>query len=827
MAVVLVVLIASGCTRDDRSTDAARNTIAGVDTADAAPQALTSTTRPFVEAPSPTIAAETATVEAEPPPETAVESSPSTDTADPTEPAELAGDADTSEEPAGDADTSEESPPDGWENGQDDGWGWDLTGWLIHRRLGSVESGCGSPFAVPGEIVELAAGGFAPNSDVSFTARGVMLPGTELDSIPAPPTVTADGEGFIEAPWTVPEAPPAREDPVPRAYVAEAIGVDASGETFVAQMVVPIVAYPGAPICAVADSAATTLGEPVRIPVLDNDVAPEGGSLDPVSVYPRPVAGGKLAVDAADGSLTFTPDPGFAGIATTTYVVYDNWQIGVEGEVTVTVDVECTINIPPDAREIVGTEGDDVICADDLGETSGFDRDRFHAIYALGGDDIILGSNGTDWIYAGEGTDTVYARAGDDRIVVYGGDKVYGGAGYDTVYSAGLAMEVIDDEGGYHIELSPVILFEHVAPIAVDDHQHVDSFATQVIEVLDNDYDPNGDLEPLTLSITEPPTLGSARVVDSVWLGLAVEYTAGTAAGADELSYSVCDFLKGCTVARVHLTVGLDHCTITGTEGPDTLRGTPGDDVVCGLGGDDRIEGLGGNDLIIAGPGDDTVLGGAGDDRIWGDDGDDTLKGGDGDDTLRGGNGMDDLDGGDGNDILLGGDGDDRGVGGAGNDRIWGGRGNDTLEGGPGDDTLWGGPHNDTLEGGPGDDTLWGDASYGVGDDTIDGGDGDDILLGDYGRDTLRGRAGNDSIRGGLSDDTIQGGSGDDELLGGGGDDHLEGEAGDDRIWGGPGTDFLDGGDGNDYLADRDGDICLNGEIIAECEALSAEAEER
>ena len=836
-AAMVIVLITGSCGQGGRGTDAALLDDAGIDTQDSVTQSAPSTSRPVIQVPSSTVVAEAPIEDPDTASTTAAESLSAADLASAAQPDEttVEGDdltAERDDETAAHDDETGESPSEVSAPEVSEEYGW-----LIQRRLGPEPTGCGSPFVLPGETVGLSAGGFAPHSDVSFTARGLTVSGSELPSITIPPT-TADGEGVIDVVWAVPDAPPAQEDPEPRAYIAEVAGIDASGATFVAYMIEPLVAYPGPTICAVADSAATTLGQPVRIPVLDNDVAPQGGSLDPASVDPRPVAGGELVVDASDGSLTFTPDPGFAGTATATYVVYDNWQIGVEGEVTVTVDAGCTITIPPDATEIQGTEDNDVICADDLGDTSGFDGDQFHVIYALGGDDIILGSNGTDWIYTGEGTDIVYGRGSDDRIVVYGEDRVYGGSGFDTIYSADLAMEVFDDDHGYLIKLSTTILFEHAAPIAADDHRHLESFATQVIEVLENDYDPNDDLDWPTLSITEPPTRGSARVVDSPSFGSAIEYTPDGASGSDELSYSICDVLSNCSTAEVHITLGPDHCTITGTAGPDTLVGTPGDDIICGLGGNDRIDGLGGNDVIIAGPGDDTAVGGSGDDRIWGGDGDDTLEGGTGSDDLWGGDGSDVLDGGDGNDSLIGGNGADNATGSEGSDRLWGGDGNDRLDGGAGDDTLWGGPRNDTLNGGPGHDTLWGDASPGVGDDLIDGGDGNDIILGNYGRDTLTGGAGDDSIRGGSSDDTIRGGSGDDEILGNGGDDRLEGGVGDDRIYGGDEDDTIDGGDGDDYLAGGDGDdtidggdgsdyltgdegtdICLEGEATALCES--------
>ena len=51
-------------------------------------------------------------------------------------------------------------------------------------------------------------------------------------------------------------------------------------------------------------------------------------------------------------------------------------------------------------------------------------------------------------------------------------------------------------------------------------------------------------------------------------------------------------------------------CTITGTQGDDTLVGTVGPDVICGLGGDDILYGFGGDDILRGGPGEDTLASG-------------------------------------------------------------------------------------------------------------------------------------------------------------------------------------------------------------------------
>ena len=96
-------------------------------------------------------------------------------------------------------------------------------------------------------------------------------------------------------------------------------------------------------------------------------------------------------------------------------------------------------------------------------------------------------------------------------------------------------------------------------------------------------------------------------------------------------------------------------CTISGTDGNDTLTGTSGNDVICGLGGNDTITGGNGNDQIDGGPGDDTITGG---------NGKDSLIGGPGLDRLAGDNGSDYLDVRDGapGDIADGGNGKDAAV---------------------------------------------------------------------------------------------------------------------------------------------------------------------
>ena len=687
-------------------------------------------------------------------------------------------------------------------------------GLLVVRPTTDV-LGCGAPFVSPGEQVTLSAAGFAADVEVSFTTRAMSLGSTQLTA-PQIAAATADSDGAIAAVWTVPTAPAASLDAAPRAFMVDASGANTSGGTHSARMGLPLVAYPDTAPCAKADTASTTLGAPVRVAVLTNDIAPTGGSLDAGSVHVRAAHGGNFAVDTTTGAVTFTPDPGFRGTVKTTYVLYDSWGIGVEANLTVTVSAGCTVTGTAGVVRIVGTEGDDVICVPDPD-----DRRAFHVIDAKGGNDIILAGAGVDLVYAGAGTDTVYAGGGSDHIDGgAGADVVYGGSGLDMVYSTDFADTVNDDPGGSELVIASAAAAAHAAPVTSADWHYVDVSAAAGIDVLGNDHDPNDDLDASTLRITREPSSGAARVVFFVGGGAAVEYSA---AGADSFAYEVCDRLGACSTAEVTVMVGTTGCTIMGTDGADTLYGTAGDDVICGLGGADTIYGLGGGDIIVGGTGADTLYGGDatlsgasdGDDLLWGGDGDDTLYGGNGADTLYGGDGADTLYGNRRDDRIYGGAGDDTAVGGGENDIIFGGSGDDTLDGHAGNDTVHGGPGNDTVRGGNGDDSLYG----GAGDDRVWGGTGADVLFGGEGADSVRGDSQGDVLWGGAGKDTLDGGGHDDELHGGAGADTIWGSAGDDRVFGGPGNDTLDGGHGTDHL---DGgahtDTCARAHTAARCE---------
>jgi Ca2+-binding RTX toxin-like protein len=196
--------------------------------------------------------------------------------------------------------------------------------------------------------------------------------------------------------------------------------------------------------------------------------------------------------------------------------------------------------------------------------------------------------------------------------------------------------------------------------------------------------------------------------------------------------------------ASIVLTAPVAHaqdCTVTGTEGNDTLVGTEFPEVICGLGGKDTLVALGDDDELYGGDGNDTLSPGAHADYVDGGAGFDgvtyassllggftidleagTADGPEGNhDTLvsienaTGSSASDLITGDGGKNVLYGLGGDDVILGGAGPDYLYGQAGNDSLSGGDANDNLFGGDGDDGLDGGantarpPGDSCNGGD----------------------------------------------------------------------------------------------------------------------
>ncbi len=108
---------------------------------------------------------------------------------------------------------------------------------------------------------------------------------------------------------------------------------DGHGETASAEAVITISGANDAPI-AEDDYVTTTINTPVEFPVLTNDTDVEFDDLA-VVLLNNPPGGG--AVVNPNGTITFTPDPGFVGTVTLHYLIED--PEGASSDATMTIDV--------------------------------------------------------------------------------------------------------------------------------------------------------------------------------------------------------------------------------------------------------------------------------------------------------------------------------------------------------------------------------------------------------------------------------------------------------------------------------------------------------
>lgn len=420
------------------------------------------------------------------------------------------------------------------------------------------------------------------------------------------------------------------------------------------------------------DSTATAFNTAVIIAPLVNDSDVDG---DTLAITGTPTSADGTVVVNGDGTLTFTPNAGFTGVATIDYAITDPSGLTDTATISVTVGEDT-------ARDgiVSGTTGGDLIDVAYTGDNDGDMVDARDAILpgdapnddrilagagndtvlAGAGDDSVEGGTGDDSVRGGAGDDTLFGQAGNDTLLGQSGDdSLLGGDGNDAAYG-GTGNDVIDTSGG--------------GTLPLPDQGYPGLYAS--------DTDPTNDL----------------------------------------------DTVSG----------GLGDDTIRTGDDADRIFGGYGNDVIDGGFDDDTIDGNQDNDVIVGGEGNDLIDAGQGDDLVYGGYGPnvpDAVNIRDDHGDLLTANGRDDIHGGMGNDTIFGMDDDDTIDGGQGNDLIDGGIDEDLIRGNVGNDTITGGAGADTQSGGNDRDTfLVGNNTDGLGD-VIDGNEGGD----DYDTLDLRG----------------------------------------------------------------------------------------
>jgi uncharacterized repeat protein (TIGR01451 family) len=285
----------------------------------------------------------------------------------------------------------------------------------------------------------------------------------------------------------------------------------------------------------VVDDDAATTGEdtPVSIDVTAND-SDVDGTIDPttVSVTSGP-SNGSVSVDPATGEVTYTPDPDFDGSDTFSYEVCDDG--GECASATVTIDVAGANDAPTPANDRAATDEDEAVVID-----------------VLANDDDPDGSSDLDpatvAVVSGptHGTVTVDPATGE---ITYTPDPDYDGPDSFT-------YQICDVSG----ECSTATVSVGVAgvpdpPVGGKDTVTTKAGQAVTIDVLGNDTDADGDLDPSSVAIASAPAHGTVSV-NSV-TGEITYTPADGWTGPDTFAYTVCDTGGNCVTVEVLVITGL------------------------------------------------------------------------------------------------------------------------------------------------------------------------------------------------------------------------------------------------------------------------------
>jgi CshA-type fibril repeat protein len=601
----------------------------------------------------------------------------------------------------------------------------------------------------------------------------------------------------------------------------------------------------------------------VVIDVLANDFDPDG--LDATSVRLeaadagtdgrlKTVAGqGVWSVNPTTGAITFTPETGYAGPVTpVAYTVRDSEGLAsAPTEVSVTIVPGSPPTAAPDAAEV---EVNGSVIIDVLGNDT---DDGLIDPGSIRLEDADPESGGLVKTVGGQGTWTVDVV---DGVIVFEPEADYAGTVTPVAYT------VADTVGlrSTPATVSVTILPANAPPLANPDAAEVAANGSVTIDVLGNDQDPDGALDPTSVLLVDANINSNGRVKTVPGEG---EWRVNAATGAvtftPEPGYAGPVTAVGYTVADTEgarSTAAAISVTITGGNSAPVAQPDAGSVAVNGSGAiavlandfDDGALDPTSVQLVDADPGSNGRIKTVAGQGAWSVNAttgvvtfaavtnftgpvtaaaytvadttglrsapapvDVTLTGGLNPGQTRTGNANNNsLSGAGGNDTINGNGGNDTLVGNGGNDTLNGGAGVDAVSGGSGNDVILisgNEAQTDTMNGGGGlADTIRVVAAGGA--VTLAGtgritnveileGSGQ-AVLGTTGADAL-----DFSIFAAVAGvASINGLDGNDVITGSRGADVLQGGLGDDTLNGAGGDDILDGGAGGDVVDGGDGD---------------------
>ncbi len=274
---------------------------------------------------------------------------------------------------------------------------------------------------------------------------------------------------------------------------------------------------------AIDDTATTFEDQPVVIEVLANDSDPNG---DPISLGSVGAPANGTADANPDGSVTYTPNPGFVGEDSFDYEVCDGGGLCNTGSVVVTVRP-----FDPPVRAVddfASTTVDSPVTIDVLANDADPDNDPLSVV------GVTQPANGTVTIDG----------PGPGNTVTYTPDSGFAGT---DVFTYTVSDGTSHDEGTVTVE---VVDEPNNPPVARKDKAKTPENTPLVIDVLANDSDPDGD--PIAVISVGMASHGTtANNGDGT-----VTYSPALAFnGKDSFTYEICDDRGACATGQVKVRV--------------------------------------------------------------------------------------------------------------------------------------------------------------------------------------------------------------------------------------------------------------------------------
>jgi subtilisin-like proprotein convertase family protein len=277
------------------------------------------------------------------------------------------------------------------------------------------------------------------------------------------------------------------------------------------------------PPTAVDDTATTSSGVPVTINLLANDFDPPpttGLDTSSVSIFLAPPSAVGTVSAPINGMVTFTPKPTFTGEAQFRYTVKD-----LSGQTSNTAIVRITVGASPPALPVANNDFATV----NEGNTVSID--------VLANDTVASGAPQID-------RSTVQITLLPQNGAIGIPDPITGVVKYTPNADFGETdtfQYFVRDTQGRPSAVATVTISVNAIPFAANDSVTITEETIGMINVLanDSDEDSNGSLNPNTVSILAPPSLGTATVTPGS--GIVRYVPTCDATGFDSFTYTVKD----------------------------------------------------------------------------------------------------------------------------------------------------------------------------------------------------------------------------------------------------------------------------------------------